>query len=485
MLEPPILSATSPSTPPAPATPPAPVTPEERSITLDILRGFCLLGILLTNITNFVSLEFFAPDFYLTDAGFRVDNLTNLFVTSSFRPSLSVLFGLGFALQLRRNPEAVGRFSRRLLVLLGFGLVHGYLIWNGDILTEYALVGFLLIPFAKRSSVTVVLWSLLVYLLMPFSLALYEALNLNLDNEAIANTFMNGSFLEIFRTNALVYTERLIISIMYVSQTISCFLLGLWLGRVGVLENPKAHRGFLIGSLVVMSLCAWWGYSNLRDNFFLDTLFASPTLGFAYISLLALLVSFPLFKDIFYFFSYVGRMALTTYITDSVVLSILFYNYGFGLYGQLHSGEWVWIALVLFSVQIVFSALWLKFFRVGPLEWLWRSLTYGKFQPIRKGTALAYSSFGVEKAVAPSVFSEDTVSEDTVSENVVSENPVSENPVAENPVAENPVAEVVGVNLAEPEETTEHNVADSDDDAEKSEDLIMPLEPKEVKNAGS
>jgi uncharacterized protein len=395
VLESSTLSATPPS------TAPAPVAPEERSITLDILRGVCLLGILLTNITNFVSLEFFAPNFYLTEAGFRVDDLTNMFVTSSFRPSLSVLFGLGFALQLRRNPKAVGRFSRRLFVLLAFGLIHGYLIWNGDILTEYALVGFLLIPFARRNNVIVVACSLLVYLLMPITIAIHNALNLNLNYEAIANTFMNGSFAEIFRTNALVYTERLIISIMYVSQTISCFLLGLWLGRVGALENPKAHRGFLMGSLIVMSLCAWWGYNNVRDNFFLDNLFASPTLGFAYISLLALLVSFPFFKNIFYFFSYIGRMALTTYITDSVVLSILFYNFGFGLYGQLHSGEWVWIALALFSVQIFFSALWLRAFRYGPLEWLWRSLTYGKFQPIRKGSSRAYSSFGLEKTTEP------------------------------------------------------------------------------------
>jgi uncharacterized protein len=381
---------------------PAPVAPEERSLTLDILRGFCILGILLTNITNFVSLEFFTPDFYLTDFGFKVDTWTNIFVTSSFRPSLSVLFGLGFALQLRRNPKAVGRFSRRLFVLLLFGLIHGFLIWNGDILTEYALVGFLLIPFAKRSSVTVVIWAVLVFLSMPFTIAIHDAFNLDLNPERIATTFMNGGFLEILRTNALVYTERLIISIMYICQTISCFLLGLWMGRVGALENPKAHRRFLFGALVLMLLCAWWGYRNSRSNFFLDTLFASPTLGFTYIAALALLVTLPFFQRLFYFFSYIGRMALTTYITDSIVLSVLFYNTGFGLYGQLHSGEWLWIALGLFTVQIFFSWWWLSQFRLGPLEWLWRSLTYGKFQPIRKGTVLAYSSFEKPVELTPS-----------------------------------------------------------------------------------
>ncbi|MGL4608995.1 MAG: DUF418 domain-containing protein, partial [Trueperaceae bacterium] len=114
-----------------PNTTPVPVAPEDRSLTLDILRGFCLLGILLTNITHFVGLEFMPPDYSLSEAGARVYDWTERWVTSSFRPSLSLLFGLGFALQLRRNPNALGRFSVRLVVLLMFGLVHGFLIWNG------------------------------------------------------------------------------------------------------------------------------------------------------------------------------------------------------------------------------------------------------------------------------------------------------------------------------------------------------------------
>jgi uncharacterized protein len=386
------------SLPSAPTTntPPAPVAPEDRSPTLDILRGFCLLGILLTNITHFVGLEFEPPGYGLSEAGYNVYRWTEWFVTSSFRPSLSLLFGLGFALQLRRNPNAVGRFSIRLLVLLLFGLVHGFLIWNGDILTEYALVGFLLIPFARASSVTVVIWSLAVFLFMPITIGINSALSLDLDRYTIAQNFMTGNYLEFLRTNMLVYTNRLVISILYVSQTISCFLLGLWIGRVGALEKPKEHRGFLLGAVILMLLCAWWGYRISRENFFLDVLFASPTLGFAYIAALALLVSFIPFQKFFYFFSYTGRMPLTTYIGASVIVGYLFFGYGLGWYGQFYSGEWIRIALILYGAQIIFSWLWLKFFRVGPLEWLWRSLTYGKLQPIRKTTP-AYSSFGVTK----------------------------------------------------------------------------------------
>jgi uncharacterized protein len=423
------LSAPSTSTP----QPPAPVAPEERSPTLDILRGFCLLGILLTNITHFVGLEFPPFGYGLGDAGFSVYGWTETFVTSSFRPSLSLLFGLGFALQLRRNPNAIGRFSIRLLVLLLFGLVHGFLIWNGDILTEYALVGFLLIPFAKRSSVTVVAWSLAVFLFMPITRSIHDTLSLDLNRDSIAQTLMTGNYLEFLRTNMLVYTNRLVISILYIAQTISCFLLGLWLGRVGALEKPKEHRLFLLGALALMLLFAWWGYRNSRENFFLDVLFASPTLGFAYIAALAFLVSFVPFQKLFYFFSYTGRMPLTTYIGASVILGYLFFGYGLGWYGQFYSGEWIRIALILYGSQIIFSWLWLRFFRVGPLEWLWRSLTYGKFQPIRRGSVLAYSSFGVEKSVAPSVTPEVTGEQKSNIDEVVETNPDSEDIDLEQP----------------------------------------------------
>ncbi len=395
----------------SPATPPStasivltPIAPEERSPTLDILRGFCLLGILFMNITVFVGFWFKPFGFGLDDVGSQVNYWTELLVTSSFRPSLSILFGLGFALQLKRNPNAVGRFSRRLFVLLAFGLVHGFGIWYGDILTEYAVVGFLLIPFAKRSNVTILLWAAGVFLALPFLAGLTAALSVPLDDTAIAYTFADGSWPQVLRTNALVFRNALAVAIQYMPQTISCFLLGLWLGRVGALERPQQHRGFLLGAIAVTAFLAWWGYrQNMNDySFFFDVLFASPMLGFVYIFLLALLVSFTFFQKTFYFFSYTGRMPLTTYLTASVVLGFLFYDYGLGWYGQFQSGQWIYVVLGLYGTQVVFSFVWLQFFRLGPLEWLWRSLTYGKFQPIRKGAAVAYSSFGLEKSTIPS-----------------------------------------------------------------------------------
>jgi uncharacterized protein len=465
-------SATPTNTP----QPPAPIAPEDRSPTLDILRGFCLLGILVTNITHFVGLEFPPFDYGLDEAGFNVYQWTETFVTSSFRPSLSLLFGLGFALQLRRNPNATGRFSIRLLVLLLFGLVHGFLIWNGDILTEYALVGFLLIPFARRSSVTVVIWSLAVFLLMPMTIGINDALSLNLDRDTITYQLMEGSYFEFLRTNMLVYTNRLVISILYVSQTISCFLLGLWIGRVGALEQPKKHRGFLLGAVALMLLLAWWGYRNSRENFFLDVLFASPTLGFAYIAALALLVSFGFFRQLFYFFSYTGRMPLTTYITASIILGYLFFGYGLGWYGKFYSGEWIRISLILYGTQIIFSWLWLKFFRVGPLEWLWRSLTYGKLQPIRKGTVVAYSSFSLEKPVELSIPS-NTIGEQT-------NNPVTEEFAATDSDGKDSLEKPSTPPEVDWQKELEDLSTPNDHKLEESEEIANPIEEK-VKDSSS
>ncbi|MGL4608431.1 MAG: DUF418 domain-containing protein, partial [Trueperaceae bacterium] len=319
--------------------------------------------------------------------------------------SLSLLFGLGFALQLRRNPNALGRFSVRLVVLLMFGLVHGFLIWNGDILTEYALVGFLLIPFANRSSLTVVLWALGIFLCFPLTAAIYNALSLDLDRYSIAQSFQYGGYREFLRTNILVYTDRLVISILYIAQTISCFLLGLWLGRVGALERPQRHRLFIVLVCVFVLVLHVWGYRrNLADyNFRFDHFFVSPTLGFAYIFALAFFVSFLPFQKLFYIFSYTGRMPLTTYMTASVVLGYLFFGYGLGWYGRFTRGEWLLIAVLFYTAQIVLSHLWLRFFRVGPLEWLWRSLSYGKLQKIRRDRDPYSSVPGVPALLEPEV----------------------------------------------------------------------------------
>jgi uncharacterized protein len=362
----------------------APVTPEKRFVSLDSLRGFCLLGILLTNVTVFVGVDYPPEGFALTAAGTRVEHLTELLVTSSFRPSLALLFGLGFALQLGRNTNALRTFARRLLVLLAFGLVHGFFIWHGDILSHYAVVGFALMLFAKRSTTTILTWSVAVYGFLPVLATLYVMIPLEPDKTMLAKRFSQAVGFELLYANALAYLSTLRLELLYIPQTLSCFLLGMWLGRRGVLVEPAAHRTFLFASLFTTMLFSFVGRLAFPDNELVDTFFTSPMLGFAYMSLLALLLSVPLLQSILRFFSYVGRMALSNYIAQSFMLSVIFYSFGFGLYGHLRSGEWLWFAFGLYALQVAVSVLWLRRFRYGPLEWLWRRLTYGTRQALQE-----------------------------------------------------------------------------------------------------
>lgn len=361
----------------------APVSPEKRFISLDILRGFCLFGILLTNITVFVGIDYPPEGFVLTALGTRVEALTELLITSSFRPSLALLFGLGFALQLRRNTAALRTFSRRLLVLLAFGLVHGFFIWHGDILSQYAVVGFALMLFAKRNTTTLLVWSVVVYCFLPVFATLYVSVPLELDQTVLAKSLSRGTGADLLHANIIAYLSGLRLMLLYIPQTLSCFLLGMWLGRRGVLAQPAAHQTFLVASLLTTSLSFFLGLWAFPNNELVNTFFTSPMLGFAYMSLVTLLISIPSLQTALRFFSYVGRMALSNYLAQSLMLSILFYSFGFSLYGQLRSGEWLWLALGLYALQVIVSRLWLKWFRYGPLEWLWRSLTYGNYQPFR------------------------------------------------------------------------------------------------------
>jgi uncharacterized protein len=300
-----------------------------------------------------------------------------------------LLFGLGFALQLRRNTDALRTFSRRLLVLLAFGLVHGFLIWHGDILSHYAVVGFALMPFAKRGTTALLVWSVVIYCFLPLLATIYLSVPLELDNTVLAKSLSRGAGAELLYANTLAYLSGLRLMLLYIPQTLSCFLLGMWLGRRGVLVAPAAHRSFLFGSLFITTLSFFLASWVFPKNELIDTFFTSPMLGFAYLSLFALLLSIPSLQAALRFFSYVGRMALSNYIAQSLMLSILFYSFGFGPFGHLRSGEWLWLVLALYVLQVVVSWLWLKWFRYGPLEWLWRSLTYGGRQPPVRATPVS------------------------------------------------------------------------------------------------
>jgi len=361
-----------------------PVAPKRRVTGLDSLRGFALLGVLIVNVY-----QVYAEVFTQTDM--QVSDQIRLLGEGTFYPIFSLLFGFGFALQLAKGEAALPLFRRRLLFLLLFGLVHGVFIWEGDILSSYALIGFLLAALYRWPRPLLLLlviagWALSFVLLSP----LIEDASIYIDNDAL---YASGSYWAITRVRAVAFADSLIGGLLAFSGFIlGLFILGFLLGRRGVGKVMSDKRLLWLTLLFSLAVAVpllrayyqgrswgipgeWW--------FVLEYLIASPFLGFAYLAGLSLIMLTSFGAALMKPFSYVGRMALSNYLGQSVICTLIFYGYGLGRLGELGTLTSLYISLALFLGQMIFSYLWLLRFRYGPMEWLWRSLTYSKVQPIR------------------------------------------------------------------------------------------------------
>jgi len=389
-----------------------PVRPKERIEVIDILRGFSVLGILLVNMLSFAGYN--TP---LREMG-TIDYATVLFIKfvaqAKFYTLFSFLFGWGMAVQMQRAAQRGTRFAslyvRRLLVLLLIGLVHAILIWNGDILVTYALLGFLLLLFRRCSGKTLLV-AAVVCTLIPILLSMpgpaesfreaYAGVIENYHREVVAGrqagVYAAGSYLEatLHRLKELrvTYTQ----SIYWATHVFGMFLLGLYAGRRGIFQNILEH-GPLFRKVM------WWGLiAGLVFNLVFVAATASPdlvppayyelatrgarTIGGAalclfYISAIVLLVQKREWQERLSPLASVGRAALSNYLLQSIVCTLIFYSYGLGLYGKLGPTITLVLTLVIYRAQISLSDWWLHRYRFGPAEWLWRSLTYGKFQPL-------------------------------------------------------------------------------------------------------
>ena len=360
-----------------------PVAPTSRSLTLDALRGFALFGVLIVNLLQAYSVVESAADR-------NVALLVRLLGEGTFYPIFSFLFGLGFALQLRKGEAALPLFRRRLSILLVIGLVHGVLIWYGDILTLYALVGFLLPRFRRASAQGLLTVSLVGWgaALLILSLGASDFAPQVLDNTKV---YANRSYAAITAVRASEFALTLLSGLVLGGQVLALFLLGLLVGRRGV-ETVERDTRWLrrvgLGSLAVAFPLSLWYVSGSGEGilYVLEYLVASPLLGFAYLAGLSLFMLTPLGRAVMTPFSYVGRMALSNYLGQSVVCTFIFYGYGLGYYGELGAQDTLLIGLAIFAFQLGASYLWLRAFRYGPAEWVWRSLTYEAVQPVRRAT---------------------------------------------------------------------------------------------------
>lgn len=387
-----------------------PVTATERVAALDVLRGSALLGVLLINLDSGFRGSLFAHILnFHTHPGWA-NRATDLLLAWVFEfkaiTLFSFLFGVGVGVQTERTTKrrrSVGRFlTRRFAVLLAIGLCHALLIWNGDILTLYAVCGLLLIPFTRLSGRWPGMAGLAIIALSPY-LPLFGDLfpsEAAMRTEAILATrvYATGSFAEIMalRVNEAVYfISPLLIGAL--PRTFGLMLLGMAAWRREIPQRPAEHRKLLWGVLAVggslgaltTTLELWARETRHLPPTALD--FFSPYsiifLAFAYGAALLLWLSFRRKRAAGWLMRLVaagGQMALSNYLAQSLIFTLLFYGFGFGLFGKLGSAIATTIGLVVFVLQLLASNWWLRRFRFGPAEWLWRSLTYGQWQPLRR-----------------------------------------------------------------------------------------------------
>ncbi len=407
----------------------APVGARERIEVMDVLRGFALLGILLMNIEGFVGPLFESvtgvnPRFEGADRW--MDAVIYVFVQGKFITLFSLLFGMGFAVMLERanatGSSGTALYARRLLALLGIGLAHALLIWSGDILLTYTLLGFVLLLCFRRTPLSrLPKWGIALYalpLLLTFAMAGFSSLAQQ-DPQAAAEfqkgmaaqaqqmasliegerrAFGSGTYMEAVAQRATDTGAMLGFVVFFGPTLLGVFLFGAWFMRSGVIRDSAAHLPLFrrlrnLGFGIGLPLMLWSAWSHPTMSFSGITIGGSAAqaaaqvanllMMLAYMSVIVLAMQQPAWAHRLRWLAPAGRMALTNYLLQSLVCTLVFYGYGLGYFERLPRAWQPLFVLAVFSAQVVFSRWWLSRHRHGPMEWLWRWLTYARRPAMR------------------------------------------------------------------------------------------------------
>lgn len=392
---------------------PTPVAPEGRLESIDILRGIALFGVLVVNLIGEFRVSIFQQFLPANRPMSMPDHIVEMFVSMALELKafalFSFLFGVGLAVQferLSRRGRAYYWLSRRLVVLLVFGLLHLLFIWNGDILIEYAIAAMLVLPFLIAST-----WAIAVgftcflglYVVMPMmSLPIpwpdTETLQRHVADANIA--YGAGSALDVWRFSIQELHLLLPLHLWILPRTIALFLLGMFAWRTGVMQRQERHLrffwitggvGVIVGAAITIAstvgiLPDWGAFGAALPNL------ATVVLSMGYGAVVLALAQHPVAGKTLKVFAPLGRMAFSNYIMQSVIFGFIFFGYGLGYFGRLGALHALLIGMTVYTAQVLFSDWWLARFRSGPLEWLWRTLMFGVRQPMRKPAIHEYSS---------------------------------------------------------------------------------------------
>ncbi|HLP44451.1 MAG TPA: DUF418 domain-containing protein [Candidatus Kapabacteria bacterium] len=396
-----------------------PISVQERFPIIDVLRGVAILCILFLNM-----LPFSFPDnfhsFYLKMFNGMGDTiiyeLVEFFGRGKFYSMLAFLFGLGMAVQVSRSLDTDNKFSwfysRRLLLLLAIGLFHDLFLWGGIILIIYSTMGFFLLFFKKRQPKTLLTWAV-IFFLMPVLINVIfphkkpaPPANVNQQQAADLETkkvqeaikiYQEGSYGDMFHLRLQKLERTVLITARAGWSILALFLLGIWAWQKRIFQDLEKNLKFLKKTWR-FSLAL--GLGGTAIHFLADKLFnpgqslaveiiggliqitGTTGLSFFYIISIVFLYRKAAWRKILKPLEATGRMALSNYFLQSLLCTALFYSYGFKLFGKTGPLMAFLLVFPISAVQVLFSAWWIKHFRFGPVEWLWRSLTYGKWQKI-------------------------------------------------------------------------------------------------------
>ncbi len=401
----------------------SPTIVSERIVSLDILRGFAILGILIMNIQSFsmIGATYLNPTAYGDFTGINkiVWSISHVLADSKFMAIFSILFGAGILLFTDRlkakGIKSLNIHYRRTFWLLVIGLLHAYLLWYGDILVAYAMSALWVVLLRKKKPKTLFIVGLIVvsiaslfYLFTGFSIPYMpeDSIQGMMEGwlpsaEAISReiSIYTSSYLgqmEI-RIPESIKMQTFLFFFYTGWRTSGLMLIGMALYKSGILSTQKSKLFYIkmiVIGLVMGYLIVGFGlYKNFVHNFSMEYSFflgsqfnywGSILVSLGYIGLVMFLIKSYKKGWLANSLQAVGQTALSNYLIQTIIGTLIFYGHGFALFGKIERWQQIVIVFGIWTIQLIISPIWIKYFKFGPFEWLWRSLTYWEFQPMRQ-----------------------------------------------------------------------------------------------------